>query len=228
MEQTSEKMLSDQRIQASILAGPEKKLLLWIAPRLPRWMTPDLLTIIGLFGLIGCGISYYFARVHWGFLVLASLGHVINWFGDSLDGTLARVRCCQRPKYGYYLDHLIDAVGTSFLMFGLAYSGLITPIFAWIVLTLFLIASINAYLATSTTHVFQISYLEVSATEGRVLMIIANTILIFGKEVTLFGYTTLWLNYVAIAGSLLLLAIIISSASGNLLALDREERAKWS
>ncbi len=116
----------------------------------------------------------------------------------------------------------------SFLMFGLAYSGLITPIFAWIVLTLFFIASINAYLATSTTHVFQISYLGVSTTEGRILMIIANTFLIFGKEVTLSGFTTLWLNYMAIAGSLLLLAIVISSASVNLQALNREEKAKWS
>ncbi len=227
MDQSNEPKLSDGRIQTSILAGPERKALLWMAPRLPKWITPDILTFFGLFGLIISGISYYFAQEHWVFFILASIGFVINWLGDSLDGTLARVRKKQRPKFGYYLDHLIDSFGISIVIFGLAYSNLITRPLAWIILTLFFIACINTYLATSTVNQFKISYLKVSTTEFRVLMIIVNTVLIFFKRITFFGFTTYWTDYIAVLVCLFLFIAIFRSAYKNLTKLNREERALW-
>jgi len=227
MDQSKQPELSEERIQTSILAKPERKALVWMAPRLPEWVTPDMLTFFGLFGLVISGISYYFAQEHWGFLILASIGLVINWLGDSLDGTLARVRKKQRPKFGYYLDHLIDSFGISILIFGLSYSNIITRSLSWIILILFFIACINTYLATSTVKEFKISYLKVSTTEFRVLMIIVNTILIFFKKITLFGFTTFWIDYVAVLVCLFLFVAIIRSAYKNLTKLNRQERALW-
>jgi phosphatidylglycerophosphate synthase len=223
----TEGQLSDQRVQTSFLAKPERKVLLWIAPRRPRWVSPDMLTFLGLLGLGLCGLTYYFATKHWIYLVISSLGQVINWVGDSLDGTLARVRNKQRPKYGFYIDHLIDAFGISLMMFGLAYSGLVTGIFVWAVLALFFIASINTYLATTTVGVFKISYLRISTTEARVGVIIMNTVLIFVKRITLFGFTFLWLDVLGILIIFFLLVAIIRSAIKNLRQLDKIERAKW-
>jgi len=165
---------------------------------------------------------------HWLFLALASIGLVINWFGDSLDGTLARVRNQQRPRYGYYLDHLVDAFGVAMMIFGIAYSGLISHPFVWLVLTLFFIASINTYLATNSVEIFKISYLRISTTEARVLLIIMNTILIWVKKVTIFGITGHLLDFIAGAISIFLLIAILRSAIRNLRKLDREERAKWT
>lgn len=227
MSNTNNNKYSDQRVQTSLLAGVEKKALLWIAPKLPHWVTPDKLTFLGLLAMAGVGFSYYFAMHHWLFLVAASMGFAINWFGDSLDGTLARVRNQQRPKYGYYLDHLIDAFGVTFMIFGLAYSGLISQPFVWLVLALFFIASINTYLATNSVEVFKISYLRISTTEARVLLIIMNTVLIFVKKVTILGFTYYLLDFIASLISIFLLFAILRSAVKNLRKLDKEERAKW-
>ncbi len=227
MNQPETKTNSTQRVQNSILAGIEKKALLWIAPRLPHWVGSDLLTALGLFSMAVIGFSYYMTLKHWLFFILADVGLFLNWFGDSLDGTLARVRNQQRPRYGYYLDHLVDAFGISFVMFGLAFSGLVTPLYVWVVLTLFFIASINTYLATNSVHVFKISYLRVSTTEARVILIILNTILIFVKRITIFGVSGYLLDFIGILMSLFLLFAVLRNASKNLRLLNREERAVW-
>lgn len=228
MDQSHQPELSDDRIQTSFLAKPEKKALLWMAPKIPRWISPDMLTFFGLIGLMISGLSYYLVQQHWFFLILASMGLIINWLGDSLDGTLARVRKKQRPKYGYYIDHLIDSFGMSFFIIGIAYSDLVTKPLPWVVLILFFIMSINTYLATNTLKVFKISYLKLSTTEARVFLIIINTVLIFKKKITIFGFTTSWLDYVTILISLFMLIAIIRSAYKNLTILNREERALWN
>jgi archaetidylinositol phosphate synthase len=227
MNNSNNGKFSEQRLQTSLLAGLEKKALLWIAPKLPHYVTPDMLTFLGLLAMAGVGLSYYFATHHWLFLVLASVGFMINWFGDSLDGTLARVRNQQRPKYGYYLDHLVDAFGVSFMIFGLAYSELVSQPFVWLVLALFFIASINTYLATNSVEVFKISYLRISTTEARVLLIIMNTVLIFVKKVAVFGFNFFLLDFIAGLISIFLLIAISRSATKNLRKLDKEERGKW-
>ena len=227
MNKPDDKKYSDQRVQSSLLAGVEKKALLWIAPRLPAWVMPDMLTYLGLAAMALLGLAYYLAMKHWLFLILASIALALNWFGDSLDGTLARVRNRQRPRYGYYLDHLVDAFGVAFMIFGLAYSGLISQPFVWLVLTLFFIASINTYLATNSVQIFKISYMRVSTTEARVLLIIMNTVLIWVKKVKIFGFTGYLLDFFAGLTALFLLFAIIRSAYRNLRQLDIEERAAW-
>jgi archaetidylinositol phosphate synthase len=227
MQNSEEKAKSEDRWQTSILASVEKKALLWMAPRIPRWIGPDWLTFLGLLGLVVTGLAYYFTPYRGWLLAVASLGLVINWLGDSLDGTLARVRNQQRPKYGYYLDHLIDAFGVTCMIFGLAYSGVVSQPFVWLVMALFFIASINTYLATNTVNIFKISYQRISTTEARVLLIIVNTILIFVKRITLFGFRFFWLDVMLGLGALFLLIITIRSAFLNLRKLDLEERAGW-
>jgi len=228
MSEVDQKKLSEERVQSSFLAGIEKKALLWIAPKLPNWVTPDMMTFLGLFAMVLIGISYYLVKYHWSFLLMANLGLIVNWLGDSLDGTLARVRNQQRPKYGYYLDHLVDAFGMAFLIFGLAYSGLVSQPFIWLILALFLIASINVYLATNSVHIFKISYLRMSTTEARIFVFILNIILIFVKKISFFGFVFYWLDFVAGLFSVFLLVAILRSAIKNLTRLDREERAKWA
>jgi archaetidylinositol phosphate synthase len=226
MENNSKK-LSDRRVQSSLLAGVEKKALEWIAQRLPEWVKPDHLTFLGLAAMALLGLCYYLAIRHWLFLILANIALIINWFGDSLDGTLARVRNQQRPRYGYYLDHLVDAFGVGFMIFGLAYSHLISQPFVWLVLALFFIASINTYLATNSVQVFKISYLRFSTTEARILIIIMNTILIWVKKVKIFGFTGYLLDYIAGIIAVFLLFATLRSAYRNLRKLDIEERAEW-
>jgi archaetidylinositol phosphate synthase len=227
MENQDDKKLSSSRVQTSLLSGPEKVALYWLASRLPKWLGPDMLTFIGLIAMGITGLSYYLSQYGNIYLVIASLGLVLNWFGDSLDGTVARVRNQQRPKFGYYLDHLVDAFGIAFMLYGMAYSKLATPQFIWSILTLFLIASINAYLATSAVNVLKISYSKISTTEARVILIILNTILIWAKKITIFGHHLHLLDFMTLPIAIFLLYAIIRSAYLNLRQLDREERANW-
>ncbi|MBN2416781.1 CDP-alcohol phosphatidyltransferase family protein [bacterium] len=227
MSDAKSKQISEDRVQTSFLAKGEKKVLIWMGERTPKWITPDILTYLGLAGMIMSGIGYYLAFKSGWFLHLASLGLFINWVGDSLDGTLARVRKQERPKFGYYLDHLIDAFGIAALIFGLAYSGMAHQPFVWLFLSLFFIASINVYLATHTIEIFKISYLKVSTTEARVILILMNTFLVYVKSVTIAGKSILVLDIIAALGILFLFIAIIRSAYKNLSQLDRQERAKW-
>ena len=114
----------------SPLAGPEKRLLVWIAHRLPRWINSDHLTLLGIISMLGAGLSFWSARWHPWALLFVVVFLALNWFGDSLDGTVARVRDQQRPRYGYYVDHVIDILGTFFLVGGLALSGFMSPVVA--------------------------------------------------------------------------------------------------
>ncbi|MBN2031129.1 CDP-alcohol phosphatidyltransferase family protein [bacterium] len=223
MENEDKKKSSEGRVQTSLLADVERKLLLWMAPRLPQWVAPDMLTFLGLFAMAGVGLSYYLVSYHRLYLILASVGFIINWFGDSLDGTLARVRNQQRPKYGYYLDHLVDAFGFSFVIFGLAYSKMISQPFVWLVLVLFFIASINTYLATNSVHVFKISYSKISTTEARIILVILNTILLFINKVTIFSFESYFLDIIAGIVSLFLFVVTLRSAILNLRKLNLKE-----
>src|SRR6266404_8562617 len=131
------------RIQVSLLAAAEKRTLLWLANRLPAWINSDHLTALGLLALTLAGCCYAAAKANPLFLNLATVCLVVNWFGDSLDGTLARVRDRQRPRYGFYVDHVTDAIGALFLMGGLALSGYIHPAVAIAMLVAFLLLSIE-------------------------------------------------------------------------------------
>ena len=146
------------RAHTSFLAAAEKRTLIWIATRLPAWVNSDHLTALGFISLILAGASYWYARFHAWALLLVIPFLALNWFGDSLDGTLARVRNRQRPRYGFYVDHILDAVGMSFLMAGLALSGYMSPLVAGVFLIFYLLLSIEIYLATYTIGTFHLSY----------------------------------------------------------------------
>lgn len=158
------------RHNASVTAAAEKRLLLWIAHRLPRWVHSDHLSALGLGAMAVAGLAFAaFRLTPW-----AALGVVValtlNWFGDSLDGTVARVRNQQRPRYGFYVDHVIDLAGTTFLLGGLAASGLMHPLLAVAMLAAFLIVSAESYLATHVVGVFRMSYAGFGPTELRLLL----------------------------------------------------------
>ncbi len=168
-----------ERAHASILAQREQRLLLWLAERMPAWVTSDRLTLLGLLAMLFAGLCYWLARFHPAGLLLVILCLALNWFGDSLDGTLARVRRQPRPRYGFYVDHIVDTFGALFLLAGLALSGYITPLVAAALLLAYYIISIEVYLATYTLGTFHLAFGGLGPTELRILLALGNLWLYF-------------------------------------------------
>ena len=164
------------RIQTSILNAAEKKVLVWLAQRQPEWMTSDILTYIGTFGAVVVAAGYILASVNINWLWLSSFGYVINWYGDSLDGTLARVRNRQRPIYGYYLDHTIDAINEFIMVFGIGLSGLMHLDLALVILALYFMLTINVSINAHLKKEFRLTYAKLGPTEFRIIMVIVNTL----------------------------------------------------
>lgn len=177
-----------ERSQRSILTVLEKRSLIWLAQRLPAWVNSDHLTLLGFLSLGGVGASYWYSRQSRSGLALVIVFLILNWFGDSLDGTLARVRNQQRPRYGFYVDHMLDACGSIFVFAGLALSGYMSERIAVGLLVVYLLLSIEAYLATYTVGIFRLSFAAFGPTELRLLLIAGNVALLFDKaKVTLAG-----------------------------------------
>ena len=160
------------RVHQSLLASAEKRALVWIARRLPRRVNSDHLSALGLLSMAAAGASFAAFRITpWAALaVLVSLA--ANWFGDSLDGTLARIRGHERPRYGFYVDHAIDLAGSAMLLTGLACSGLMSPLLAMALLAAYLLVSAESYLATHAAGVFRMSFLGFGPTELRIILVI--------------------------------------------------------
>ncbi len=166
------------RTNRGALASAEKKALLWLAHRMPAWVNSDHLTALGFLSLAGVGLSYWYARYSRAGIVLAIAFLILNWFGDSLDGTLARVRNRQRPRYGFYVDHVLDACGAVFIFAGLAASGYMSERVAVGLLVAYFLLSIEVYLATYTLGKFNMSFAAFGPTELRVLLIAGNIALL--------------------------------------------------
>src|SRR5437867_12991087 len=154
-----------KRKQESLLAPLEKRCVIWLAEHAPAWVNSDHLTALGLVALLGAGLSYWWARSSPQALFIGIFCLAVNWLGDSLDGTLARVRNRQRPRYGFYVDHVLDTFGAFFLIGGLALSGYMHPMIASGMLVAFLMLSIEVYLATYTIGSFHLSFWKFSPTE---------------------------------------------------------------
>ena len=162
------------RLQDSLVARLEKLLLVWMAERTPCWVNPDHLTLLGFTAQLLTGVSYGLARSNKVWL-LAGIGFLaLNWLGDSMDGTLARVRQQQRPRYGFYVDHILDSIGAVALMGWLALSGFMYPWIAIGLLVFFLLLSIQSYLATYTLGEFRMSFWSFGPTELRLLLAAGN------------------------------------------------------
>lgn len=212
------------RLQESFTAGAERKALAWLAARLPARVNSDHLTLLGFVAMFLAGASYALARTHRVGLILATLFLAINWFGDSLDGTLARLRNRQRPRYGFYVDHMIDTFGGFFLMAGLAISGFLDWRIALGMLIVFLMLSIQVYLATYTLGKFQLSFAKFGPTEIRILLAVGNVMLWLHPDARAFGsaYRVFDVGGVlAIAG---MAVMLVASTISNTMKLYHAER----
>jgi len=211
-----------KRVQQSFLAAAEKRALIWMAHRTPEWISPDQLTALAFLGQVGAGFCFALSGSH----TLALLGVVaclaVNWFGDSMDGTLARVRDKQRPRYGFYVDHMVDTFGASALMGGLALSGFMHPAIAAGLLVAFLMLAIQSYLATYTIGEFHLSFWKFGPTEIRILLAV-GALALLRWPVVLHGHYRLFDigGAVAIAG---MTAMLLWFTVKNGSRLYRQER----
>jgi archaetidylinositol phosphate synthase len=201
------------RHNSSITAQLEKRLLVWIAQRLPRAINSDHLSALGLSSMAAAGLAFAAFRLTPWAAVGVCLALAANWFGDSLDGTVARVRQQQRPRYGFYVDHIIDLAGTTMLVAGMGSSGLMHPMLAGAVLVGYLLVSSESYLATHASGVFRMSFLGFGPTELRLLLMVGAIRAASGAWIQPFGTDALRLFDVggAIASLGLVTAFVISS-----------------
>ena len=212
------------RVQEAITAPLERKALGWLARRTPEWIAPDHLTAIGFAAQFLAGACYAVARWSQFGLLGATLFIAFNWLGDSLDGTLARYRKRLRPRYGFYVDHIIDTFGAIFLMAGLAASGYVSWQVSAAMLTAFLTLSIETYLASYTLADFRLSHGYFGPTEIRVLMMIGNVALLFVPRVTLLGRQFLLLDIGGAIAMAAMFGMAIVAAVGHTKRLYDEER----
>lgn len=211
----------------SLTAAAEKRLLIWIARRLPPFVNSDHLTALGFLSMIGAGLSYWYAAVDMAVgLSLVAVFLVLNWFGDSLDGTLARVRGRQRPRYGFYLDHVLDSVGSVFLLAGLGLSGIMSLPVAMALLIAYLLVSIETFLATYALGKFHMSAGLFGPTELRILLLTGNAFLFYRPEVNLFGARYKLFDVGGLCGAAGMVFILVRSTVRHAAALYREE-TRW-
>ena len=170
---------SHKRVNDILLGPLERPALQWLAAHMPAWMNPDILTGIGVVGAVIIFFSYWLSNEVPAFLWVASLGFVINWFGDSLDGTLARYRKIERPKYGFFVDHTVDCFSEVLVVMGLGLSPYVTFSVACLALIGYLLMSVLVCIRTYVYGVFQISYGKFGPTEVRVVLILLNVVMYF-------------------------------------------------
>lgn len=211
------------RVNHSLTASSEKRLLQWLAQHAPSWLTSDQLTLLGFTAQIGAGVLYACSRYQhlmlWG--VIACI--MLNWLGDSLDGTLARVRRQQRPRFGFYVDHMVDVLGSVALMVGLATSGFLHWQVALAMLLGFLLLSCESYLATYTLSQFQLSQGLFGPTELRLLLIAGNLALLHNPYATLFGHQMLLFDVGGCISVIGMAYLTLATTVRHTLRLYREE-----
>jgi archaetidylinositol phosphate synthase len=213
-----------ERVHGSFLAAAEKRALIWMAQRMPLWIKSDHLTLLGFVAQIATGVCYALAGRDRRMLLAAIVCLALNWFGDSLDGTLARVRQQQRPRYGFYVDHMIDSIGAVAMMGGLALSGYMHPLIAIGLLVAFLLLSVQSYLATYTLGEFHLSMWHFGPTELRVLLIVGNLALFKWAWVMHGRYRLFDIGgAIGLAGMVLMLVVVTLK---NTIRLYREERIR--
>ncbi len=211
-----------EREQTSILAPLERAALRGLARRMPAWVNSDHLSILGLVGMLGAGACYAASKQNPLMLHVVNVFIFLNWFGDSLDGTLARYRDRQRPRYGFYVDHIIDTFGALFLLFGLALSGYMSERVAGALLIVYFMLAINSYLAAYSLGVFKISQWKMGPTEMRLLLMVGNVFLIYHPR----AYHQRYLLYdvggvIAIIGMSFILVVLSIQHTHALYNLER-------
>jgi archaetidylinositol phosphate synthase len=211
------------RVQTSALAAAEKRLLIRVARRLPAWVQSDHLTLLGGWGMLGAGTCYWLASREPPMLLGAVACLVVNWFGDSLDGTLARVRDCQRPRYGFYVDHVLDTLGMLFLLGGLGGSGYMSPVVALLVLASYYMLNIEIYLASSVLREFRMAFFRLGPTERRLLLAAGTVVLLWRPRVAVFGHTVLLFDVGGVVAAAGLASLFVLSAARHTKTLYKAE-----
>jgi archaetidylinositol phosphate synthase len=209
------------RQKTFLLARPETRALEWIANRLPRWVMPDHLTALGVLAAVGIAVAYVLSNQDPAWLWAASGLLVVHWLGDSLDGTLARVRRSERPRYGYYLDHLVDAIATALIGIGLGLSPYMLLATGMVIVIAYLVLSINTYLETKVFGVFSLGYGRLGPTEARVALIVVNAVMAVGIAPVVVGLSLLDLVVLGLAAAML--GALLVRAFRNLRELARLE-----
>jgi len=212
------------RQQTSLLAPLERVCLSWLARNMPPWVKPDHLTLLGFGAMLVAGVCYALAKWWAPALLIVNLCLAVNWFGDSLDGTLARTRNKQRPRYGFYVDHIIDAFGILAIICGLALSGYMTWTIALAVLVVYFMISIDVYLATYTIGTFKLSFYKFSPTELRILLAIGNIRAMSHPTTHVFGDRYLFFDVGAVVAMALMAVVLVVSVTRNTITLYRAER----
>ena len=212
------------RLQQSFLTPVERKCLAWLAQRMPARVSSDHLTLLGFAAMFVAGMCYFAARWWPAALLLVNVMLAVNWFGDSLDGTLARARNKLRPRYGFYVDHIVDAFGILFVMCGLAASGYMSWSVALGMLAVYFLLSIDVYLATYTIGTFKMSFYKFGPTELRILLAIGNIKALSRPTIQLFDERYLFFDVAAVIAMALMAVVVIVSAISNTMTLYRAEK----
>jgi len=212
-----------RRVNQALTARLEKRALQWMAERAPQWVSSDQLTALGLGAQIGAGICYALSRFDRRALLPAIVCLALNWLGDSLDGTLARVRRQERPRYGFYVDHMVDVLGAVALMCGLGASGLLHWPAAMAMLIAFLVLSSESYLAAYTLQCFELSQGIFGPTEIRILLILGNLAALRSPYSTVLGHRVLLFDLGGMIATLGMAAMAIAVAARHTAQLYRQE-----
>ena len=217
-----------EREESFLLAVPEKRFLRWVAGRLPRWVLPDDMTALGVVAALAIAVAYQLSNDGSGWLWAASALLVVQWVGDSLDGTLARVRGIERPTYGYYLDHLVDAIATAAIGIGLGLSPYMLLSVGTLIVVAYLILSINVYLESFAFNRFSIGYGKIGPTEIRLILILLNTFLaldLIGLDFRFAGLDLTVFDVVGLAIAATMIVLLIGRSLRNLRELAEREPA---
>jgi len=217
-----------EREESFLLAVPEKRFLRWTAAKLPRWILPDDMTALGVVAALSVAVAYQLSNDGNGWLWAASALLVVQWIGDSLDGTLARVRGIERPTYGYYLDHLVDAIATAAIGIGLGLSPFMLLSVGTLIVVAYLILSINVYLESFAFSRFSIGYGKIGPTEIRLILIALNTLLaldLVGLDSHLAGLDLTVFDLVGLAIAATMIALLLARSARNLRELAEREPA---
>lgn len=212
-----------ERIQENVLARAERRLLTWICARLPRWVFPDLLSSIGMAGAVMILAGYIGSNWSREWLWLSIAGFFVHWFGDSLDGSLARFRQIERPRYGYFLDHSADAFGTMMIVSGIGLSPYLSLETALFALVGYLLMSIHAFLSVRIFGELRLSYLALGPTEIRVILIVLTLVMYFaGRSSPVFRSLNAY-DLFALAAAALMVAVFVGQTTQKGRLLAREE-----
>ena len=215
---------SHKRINDIFLGSLERPALQWLAAHTPSWIGPDHMTILGLFGSFVIFIGYGLTHISPAFLWLASLGLVINWYGDSLDGTIARFRRQERPVYGFFVDHTVDAVSEVLVFLGLGLSPYVRFDLACLALIGYLLLSVLVYIRTYVKGEFVISYGKLGPTEARLVAIGANTLIFFigNPQFSILNLTMSVYDWLVMGIIVLLFVIFLTSTISQAIVLAKE------